>query len=146
MIKIFYVVWKNLFLKQNKEEEANKQFNKTIKELKPDKYNIQEIAQKFIQLKQIDLAQKTYEKAKEILKDKNAFNLELANLYLLKNDYPAMINAYLNEAPQQADNLTQIENGLQAGLIDEKAKDALEKELLKRTQSNKNIYVYLRYL
>lgn len=132
----------DLFLKQNKEEEANKQFNKTIKELKPDKYNIQEIAQKFIQLKQIDLAQKTYEKAKEILKDKNAFNLELANLYLLKNDYPAMINAYLNEAPQQADNLTQIENGLQAGLIDEKAKDALEKELLKRTQSNKNIYVY----
>lgn len=132
----------DLYLKQNKEAEAEKQFNKTIKELKPDRYNINQIAQKFIKLKQLDFAQKTYLKGKDVLKDKNAFNLEIANLFLLKNDYTSMLNAYLDEAPYQANNLSVIETGLQKGFIDEKAKDALEKELLKRTQSNKNEFVY----
>ncbi len=132
----------DLFIKENRNDDALKQFNKTIKELKPDRYNINIIAQKFIQLKQLDFAEKTYLKGKEILKDKGAFNLEIANLFFLKNDYTSMINAYLDEAPYQENNLTAIENGLQKGLIDEKAKDALEKELLKRTQANKSMYVY----
>ena len=132
----------DLYLKQNKEEEANKQFNKTIKELKPDRYTISQIAEKFIQLKQLDFAQRAYEKGKEILKDKNAFNLNIAKLLYLKNDWNGMINAYLNEAPFQANDLTPIENGLQAVLTEEKLKDALEKELLKRTQSAKNDFVY----
>lgn len=132
----------DLFIKENRNDDALKQFNKTIKELKPDRYNINIIAQKFIQLKQLDFAEKTYLKGKEILKDKGAFNLEIANLFFLKNDYTSMINAYLDEATYQENNLTAIENGLQKGLIDEKAKDALEKELLKRTQANKSMYVY----
>ncbi len=132
----------DLYLKENREPDAEKQFNKTVKELKADRYNINEVAQKFIKLKQLDFAQKTYEKGKEILKDKNAFNLEFANLFFLKNDLMGMINAYLNEAPYQANNLVLIENGLQKGLVDEKAKDALEKELLKRTQANKDEFSY----
>ena len=132
----------DLYLKQNKEADAEKQFNKTIKELKPERYSISQIAQKFIKLKQLDFAQKTYLKGKDILKNKNAFNLEIANLFLLKNDYASMLNAYLDEAPFQANNLTVIETGLQKGFIDEKAKDALEKELLKRVQNNKNEFVY----
>jgi tetratricopeptide (TPR) repeat protein len=132
----------DLYLKQNKEEEANKQFNKTIKELKPDRYTISQIAEKFIQLKQLDFAQRAYEKGKEILKDKNAFNLNIAKLLYLKNDWNGMINAYLNEAPFQANDLTPIENGLQAVLTEEKLKDALEKELLKRVQATKSEYAY----
>lgn len=132
----------DLYLKENKESDAEKQFNKTIKELKPNRYNINEIAQKFIQLKQLDCAEKTYLKGKDILKDKGAFNLEIANLFYLKNDLNNMINAYLDEAPYQAYNLNLIENGLQKAMVDEKAKDALEKELLKRTQSDKTQFVY----
>jgi predicted Zn-dependent protease len=132
----------DLYLKQNKDADAEKQFNKTIKELKQDRYVIGQIAMKFIQLKQLDFAQRTYEKGKELLKDKNAYNLEIAHLFFLKNDLTGMINAYLNEAPYQANNLTLIENGLQKAMTDEKSKDALEKELLKRTQSAKNDFVY----
>jgi tetratricopeptide (TPR) repeat protein len=132
----------DLYLKQNKDADAEKQFNKTIKELKQDRYVIGQIAMKFIQLKQLDFAQRTYEKGKELLKDKNAYNLEIAHLFFLKNDLTGMINAYLNEAPYQANNLTLIENGLQKAMTDEKSKDALEKELLKRTQSTKNDFVY----
>ena len=132
----------DLFLKQNKEEEASKQFNKTIKELKSNQYEIQQIANKFILLQQLEYAQKTYERGREILKNKNAFNLELAHLLYLKKDIQGMITAYLNEAPQQSNNLTLIENGLQSVLIEEKTKDALEKELLKRVQANKRAYAY----
>jgi TolA-binding protein len=132
----------DLYLKQEKQSDAEKQFNKTIKELKPDRYIIAQIAQKFIQLKQLDFAEKTYLKGKDILKDKAAFNVDIANLFFLKNDLAKMIQAYLDEAPFQENNLTIIENGLQKALVDEKAKDALEKELLKRTQSNKTQYVY----
>lgn len=132
----------DLYLKQDRAADAEKQFAKIVKELKPDRYTIQQIAKKFIQLKQLDYAQKVYDKAKDILKDKNAFNLEVANLFFLKNDLTGMINAYLNEAPYQASNLSSIETGLQKGLTDEKAKDALEKELLKRVQADKNEFVY----
>lgn len=133
----------DLYLKQNKEEEANKQFAKIIKELKTaDKFTIQQIADKFIQLKQLDFAQRTFEKGKEILKDKNAFNLKLARLLFLKNDFLGMVTAYLNETPLQAGDLTLIENGLQTALTDEKSKDILEKELLKRIQANKGEYAY----
>lgn len=132
----------DLYLKQDRAADAEKQFAKIIKELKSDRYTIQQIAKKFIQLKQLDYAQKVYEKGKDVLKDKNAFNLEIANLFFLKNDLTGMINAYLNEAPYQANNLSFIETGLQKGLTDEKAKDALEKELLKRVQANKNEFVY----
>ena len=132
----------DLYLKQDRAADAEKQFAKIIKELKPDRYTIQQIAKKFIQLKQLDYAQKVYDKSKDILKDKNAFNLEVANLFFLKNDLTGMINAYLNEAPYQASNLSSIETGLQKGLTDEKSKDALEKELLKRVQANKNEFVY----
>lgn len=132
----------DLYLKQDRAADAEKQFAKIVKELKPDRYTIQQIAKKFIQLKQLDYAQKVYDKAKDILKDKNAFNLEVANLFFLKNDLTGMINAYLNEAPYQASNLSSIETGLQKGLTDEKSKDALEKELLKRVQANKNEFVY----
>ncbi|HQG38405.1 MAG TPA: tetratricopeptide repeat protein, partial [Chitinophagales bacterium] len=72
----------------------------------------------------------------------NAFNLELAHLLYLKKDIEGMITAYLNEAPQQSNNLTLIENGLQSVLTEEKTKDALEKELLKRVQANKRAYAY----
>jgi len=136
----------DIYLKQNKEDEAQKQFNKVIKELKADKYNIKQIAQKFIQLKQIELAQKTYLKAKELFKDNNAFNLEIASLLFLKNDIDGMIQAYLNEAALQPDNLSLIETGLQKIFTEEKNKDLLEKELLKRTQTHKRALVYLDLL
>lgn len=136
----------DVYLKQNKEDEAQKQFNKVIKELKADKYNIKQIAQKFIQLKQIELAQKTYLKAKELFKDNNAFNLEIASLLFLKNDIDGMIQAYLNEAALQPDNLSLIETGLQKIFTEEKNKDLLEKELLKRTQTHKRALVYLDLL
>lgn len=132
----------DLYLKQNRDADAEKQFSKTIKELKPDRYTISQIADKFIRLKQLDFAQKTYLKAKEILRDKSAFNLDLANLLFLKNDITGMINAYLDEAPYQANDLISIENGLQKGLTDEKSKDALEKELLLRIQANKTLFAY----
>ena len=139
----------DLYLKQNKDADAEKQFNKTIKELKQDRYVIGQIAMKFIQLKQLDFAQRTYEKGKELLKDKNAYNLEIAHLFFLKNDLTGMINAYLNEAPYQANNLTLIENGLQKAMTDEKSKDALEKELTKLLipkdpQDDKNAVLEIR--
>lgn len=132
----------DLYLKQEKTNDAEKQFNKVIKELKPNGYDINEIAQKFIQLKQYDFAEKTYQKGKDLLKNKNAFNLDIADLLLLKGDKKGMLNAYLDEAPSQADNLTVIETGLQKALQDDKTKDELEKELLKRTQANKNSLIY----
>jgi len=132
----------SLYQMQNVPSAAEKQFNKAIKELKPDRYSIQEIAQRFIKMNQPDLAQKTYLKGKDILRDKSAFNLDLADLFLLKNDFNSMIAAYLDEAPYQANNLSVIETGLQKAMADEKKKDALEKELLKRTQQDKKQFVY----
>ncbi|HRB66492.1 MAG TPA: tetratricopeptide repeat protein [Chitinophagales bacterium] len=142
---IFLLDLVNLYLKQNQLDEAEKQCNKVMKELKANPYEIQQIAQKFIQLQQVDFAEKTYRKAKELLKDKQVFNLELADLLLKKNDLQGMLNAYFEEAANTT-HLNTVKIGLQKALVDEKAKDEVEKALLKRIQSNKTILNYQELL
>lgn len=135
----------DVYMKQQQEADAEKLYAKILKELKPIQYDIQTIAQKLIQYKQLDYAEKVYKKGKDILKDKQAFNLEIAGLMLLKNDFNGMLQAYLDEALITHD-LTTIEVGLQKALTDEKQKDALEKALLQRTQAHKNTPVYQELL
>ncbi|MCB0508888.1 MAG: tetratricopeptide repeat protein [Bacteroidetes bacterium] len=135
----------DIYLKQNAVDDAEKQFKKVLKELPANPYDINNTAKKLIQLNQLDLAEKVYLKGKELLKNKQAFNLELASLLFLKKDYAGMINAYLDEATN-SNNLTAIETGLQQLLQEEEQKDMLEKALLQRTQKQKNEYVYQELL
>lgn len=139
---IYLIDLGDLYTSMQRNEDAAKQYAKVIKELKPEKYQINLIATRFANRRQLDQAMQVYERGRQLLKNPQAFNLEMANLYLLKNDFNSMMLAYLDEAPMLAGNLAPIENGLQKGLKDEEAKDVLEKELLKRTQQQKGIYVY----
>jgi tetratricopeptide (TPR) repeat protein len=140
---IYLIDFANMLQKQNKQNEAEKQFEKIIKELPNNKTQIKQIANKFIELKLYDEAQKCYFKGKDILKNKQEFNLEIANIYLLKNDLKSMVQTYLDEAPLQADNLNVIENGLlQAITSSDEAKSYVEKSLLQRVGKDKSMLVY----
>lgn len=138
----FLIDLANIYIQQNKADEANKLIEKVIKELPNNAIQIKQIATKFIKLQLYDEALKCYNKGKEILKNKQAFNLEIADLYFIKNDFNSMVNAYLEEAPNQADDLANIQNGLLQTMTTEERKDYIEKSLLQKIGKDKTLLVY----
>lgn len=131
------------YQQQNRSNEAQKQFDKIIKELPKDQFQIKKIATYFEQKNLIDEAKRTYLKGKELLKNANAFNLEIANLHLYNNDYKSTVLAYLDEAPTLADNLVVIQNGLLKVIQkDETIKDFIESNLYQRIGKDKTLLVY----
>lgn len=136
----------NFYQKQNKINDAEKLIEKIIKDLPNNAAQIQTIANKFIQSQLYDEALKCYIKGKDLLKNKQAYNLEIANIYLVKNDFNSMVNAYLDEAPNQADDLSRIQNGLLQAMTTEEKKDYIEKSLLQRVVKDKTLLVYQELL
>lgn len=140
--KTYLVDLANVYNLSGDEKNANKQYQKIIKELPNNSSEIKQIAKKLIDIQQYDLAQQVYLKGRDLLKNNNAFNLEMADLMLFKNDLNAMVNAYLNEAPLRADQLNVIEDGLTKAMKDDAGTAFVEKMLLQRIGTDKNMLVY----
>jgi tetratricopeptide (TPR) repeat protein len=139
---IYLIDLADIYKNQNKINETNKLYDKIIKDLPNSTIQIKNIADKFIQSQLYDEAFKCYIKGKELLKNKQLFNLEIANIYLLKNDFNSMVQAYLDEATSQTDNLNAIYNGLLTAMTTEEKKDYIEKSLLQRVGKDKTLLVY----
>lgn len=131
------------YQQQNNRTEAEKIYTKIIKDLPKNKFDILGIANYFEQSNLFEEAKKTYLKGKEILKSPYEFNLQIANLYLYQDNISGMVQAYLDEAPSQADNLEIIENGLLKAINkNDKIKDEIEKSLYQRIGKDKTMLVY----
>ncbi|HMU98202.1 MAG TPA: hypothetical protein PKA15_05400 [Chitinophagales bacterium] len=131
------------YQQQNNRTEAEKIYTKIIKDLPKNKFDILGISNYFEQSNLFEEAKKTYLKGKEILKSPYEFNLQIANLYLYQDNISGMVQAYLDEAPSQADNLEIIENGLLKAINkNDKIKDEIEKSLYQRIGKDKTMLVY----
>lgn len=140
---IYLIDLGKFYQQQNNPTEAEKIYTKIIKDLPKNKFDILGIANYFEQSNLFEEAKKTYLKGKEILKSPYEFNLQIANLYLYQDNISGMVQAYLDEAPSQADNLEIIENGLLKAINkNNKIKDEIEKSLYQRIGKDKTMLVY----
>lgn len=122
-------------------EEADKQYESLIKSLKPVKFEYLKIANKFIEVNELDWALKTYEAGKKQVPDAS-YNYEIGTIYRLQNNKEGMLSLYLEEVLSNPTSLKQVQNGLQAALTTQEDFTNLETILLQNVQKHKETLVY----
>lgn len=113
---------------------AEKHFNKIIAQTTPE--STIAVASAFIQNELFDQAEKTYLHGRELSKNPLENNRPLIALYTYRQKNEALIPEVLNLLQENESELSYVQNMLQNSLRDDKALDALEKELIMRVQQN----------
>lgn len=134
-----------IYLENNEIERAEKQFEKALNQVHPDKQHIIALANSFKSRRQNDWAIKTYLKGRQIVKEAYSFNLEMGDIYGMDQDHEKMIKEYLNMIEFNINYLSAVQNRLQNALNRDRdglKHELLKKELLKRIQRSpdKNYY------
>ena len=77
-----------------------------------------------------------FKDSREIRNNPTVHALELASIYRMVNDKPAMIEEYLNYASDSPNRLSYIKNLLQSFIQEDKELDELESTLIRKMQEN----------
>jgi tetratricopeptide (TPR) repeat protein len=138
----YYVTLGDLFDRQGKDEKAKEQFKKAIDKLPADRFTVENLSGAFSSLSKYDLALETYEKGAKLLKNKNIFAYNMADLYRRKEDTKMMIESYLNSLADSPDNLGSIESMLQRYVTKEADLKELQAQLYTKAQDDPKNPVY----
>jgi TolA-binding protein len=128
-----------IYLLTDKPEKATKIFDEVIGKIKPNKANINEVANAFTSRQLYDYAIKTYIHGRELMQYQESFSHELARMYEMSGNYNSMIEEYLDLLERDPTQLDLVQNRLQNLLdrdIDNKISEQLRQALLKRNQKN----------
>ena len=105
-----------IYLLTDKPEKATKTFDEVIEKMKPNRANINEVANAFTSRQQYDYAIKAYLRGREILQYSYTFNQELARTYEMSGNYGAMIEEYLDLLLTDPSQLDMVQSRLQSAL------------------------------
>ncbi len=141
-----YVTYGNLYERQFKEDKANEQYEKAIKKMPADQYQITRLAGAFSNLTKYDLAIKTYETGSQLLKDNQVFSFNLAELYRRKGDVGKMVENYLNSLDAYPERLNTIKGQLQRYLYNSDDYAELQAQLYDRIQKKPAAYHFTELL
>ncbi|MHC2990832.1 hypothetical protein OB13_04270 [Pontibacter sp. HJ8] len=119
---------------------AEKHFDKLIAQLTADEVIV--AASAFIQNELYDYAEKAYLRGREVSKNPFEHNRSLIALYTYRQKHENLIGEALNLLQENEQELIYVQNMLQNSLQDEKAQDALEKELIMRVQQYPDVLAY----
>jgi len=133
-----YVTYGNLFEKQFDTENAEKQYKKAIENMTPDVGAISKVGSSFTGLAKYDLAIQVYEKGEKIVKRKNTFAYNLADLYRRKGDVPKMVDGYLNSIMRYKNNINNLINVFRRNLDDDGYAE-LQSQLYERIQEDDEV-------
>ncbi len=129
-----YVTYGNLYERMNQPEQAEEQYRKAIDKLPPDHNAVVQLASSFTNQAKYDLAIEVYEKGADILRNKQIFAFNLAELYRRKDDVNKMIAQYLNSLEDNPGYLVTVETYLQRNLDEESDYQELMTQLFARIQ------------
>ena len=132
-----YVLYGQLFERQNKETEAQAQYRKAIDRLTPDFAAVNRLANNFVARSKFDLAIETYERGAQIMKDASRFAFNLGELYRRKGDSGKMVEYYLNALADNSDKLPTIQTLLARYLAPNEFPE-LQSQLYTRIQENES--------
>ncbi len=141
-----YVIYGNLYERQFQEDKAKEQYDKAIKKMPADQYQITRLAGAFSNLSKYDEAIKTYETGGQLLKDKEIFSFNLAELYRRKGDVPKMMENYLNSIVSYPERLNTVQSQLQRYVTTPEDYTELQTQLYDRIQKNPNAYHFTELL
>jgi tetratricopeptide (TPR) repeat protein len=134
---IAYVQLGSLYLQQDQQANAEKQFQTAIEKTEPARALITRLAQEFISIQQLNFALQAYEKGQKKGKDGYLYQMEIASVKGTMGDMEGMFNTFLDLLNEEPHYLTTVQTTL-ARLIkfeDQPAQaEQLKSILLKRVQ------------
>jgi tetratricopeptide (TPR) repeat protein len=136
-----YVSLGALYEQQNKPEKAEEQYKKALEKLPSDRFVIATLAESFSVSGKYDWAIKTYEKGSQLLKNKNIYAFNLAELYGRQNESTKMIDMYLNSLVESPQNVLAVKAMFQRTMKPEEM-DELQTQLYARAQDDPKNPVY----
>ena len=107
------------YLRQGKDENAQKYFDAVVNEVKTDPYKVRIAASHFIKNELIEEAVDVYMAGRNTDSDVGQYALELANVYRRLNEKDKMIEEYLKYAEQDQSHVNYVKNVLQNVLTEE---------------------------
>lgn len=141
-----YVTYGNLFERQFQDDKAKEQYEKAIKKMPADQYQITRLAGAFSNLSKYDEAIKTYETGSQLLKDKEIFSFNLAELYRRKGDLPKMVENYLNSIASYPERLNTVKSQFQRYVVAPEEYAELQAQLYDRIQKEPEAYHFTELL
>ncbi|MEY3051062.1 MAG: hypothetical protein RLY31_847 [Bacteroidota bacterium] len=143
---LLYVAYGNLYERQFEEEKAREQYEKAIRKLPADQYQITRLASSFTNLTKYDLAIRTYETGGQLLKSPRLFSFNLAELQRRAGNIPAMVHHYLNSLVTYPQQLNTVQNQLQRYLGSEDDYLELQTQLYDRIQETPDAIPFVELL
>jgi tetratricopeptide (TPR) repeat protein len=148
--KLSYNVDLGFILNYTKDKEkSQKEYEKILKNLPPNQDIITDVANAFLNRKEISLAIETYKKGRNLLKGTYGFHYELAELYDKISEYENMYEEYLQLYDENSINQTSLQNTLQTSFdndIEGHKSKILEKILMQRIQKYPDVLYYSEML
>lgn len=143
----YFVFYGDLYNKQGLESKAEQQFESAIGALNANHgYTVATNLANAFQIRQrIDLAIKTYERAKKYTHNKVAYNIRIGELYGVQGKTELMISEFLAMLETNTGYYRQVQNALTRSIDfkeDDKKVDLLKTELIRKTQQHPNETVY----
>ena len=139
---MLYVNYGKLFEKQGQEAKGAEQYKKAIDKLPADRFIIDNLAMNFNALQRYDLALQTYERGGQLMKNKNMFAFNLAELYRRKDEVNKMIESYLNALQDNPAYLPSVEAMLLRYATGDEERQELQTQLYARIQEEPKATIY----
>lgn len=137
-----YVQLGKLYERQNKETAASEQYKKAIDKLPSDRYVVDNLASTFNAMARYDLSLAAYEQGGKLLRNKNLFAFNLADLYRRKDNVPMMVESYLNAIKENPGYLPSVQSMLMRNASGAEEQTELQSQLYARIQDEPKILVY----
>jgi len=134
-----------LYIMQGDIAKGRKTYENCLKVLQPDKMQIYNLSYAFSNRRETDYVIRTYLRGRSLLNDPSAFAFELAYTYEALGSTEQMIDEYLNLILSNPQQISLVENRLQAWLsddVDNSKNDTYRKVLLKKSQQNPDEILY----
>jgi tetratricopeptide (TPR) repeat protein len=139
----------DVYKNTNRTAEAEALYQELIDNLSPLQSQVQSLGRYFSGIGAYDYALQTYEKGRKSNKNGYQFNLEVAELYAITNQFGKMIDSYLDLLEYSSGYLKTVQSYLVRQIdfeTDTEKVELLRQSLLKRAQSNPNKTYYNQML
>ena len=127
-----------LFVQQNQEDKERSYYQKLIKEISGDEFQVRMAAQHFGRNQLYEYARETYLIARKKSGEPYTYALQLANIYRMLNMKNEMIEEYLNFAEERPGQLNSIKNILQNLLTEPEDVESFKNLMIEKVQKRPN--------
>lgn len=121
----------------NQPDKAKKEYEKAIKNVVAEQFQIVDLANAFLSRRHADYAIETYKQGRKIMNNPTLFSIEIAQMYQSLGNISEMIEEYLGILEYSPNNIEDIEYRLQGLFADDDQGEKYEivrKAILKRAQ------------